>query len=700
MKLILNSIILSILLLFQIPAYAEQKVPSNEVAQLTNKIIASIAEYRRTNIISENFNNLVIRRKELLLNSLENNPEFVLSNLLPNGLVKSLPSNLNESLEQEIKVTGRIYNLHGDDFVNKTFTNKYFIESNKTLLRIHANNVSYTIAPFVGKTITIKGTKLDNQLLVNNYELAQLNILAEQLESALVTGDQKTIVLLAEFLDRPSECTNETANNTVFGEFKSVNGLYKETTYNEVSFSGNTYGPFSIPYNSTLCEFTTWSMELDNIITQQGINLSSYARKVYVFPPNVCPAAGYGMLGGPVTSSWIFHCNIQDIFAHELGHNLGFGHANIPATETYNGEYGDTSDIMGYSNVGLRQFNAPNKVRAEWIDLAHVYTITDSGTFTISPTELYNPINPQALTLVKPDTAGTYYISLRKPIGYDSILGVKYRDKVSIHYTSAPLSRPTILVAALGIGQNYVDSINGYEFVVNDINAETANVTVNLSAPVCQRSAPTVNISPTSQSAYPGTLVNYILSIKNNNNSTCGISTFAFIPSLPSGWFSSNSPTTVSLNSGESTTNTWSVTSSASATTDQLYFISLNIYDTSDSLSKALVQASYTVVKFVDNENPNVIITYPNDGDTNLSGTITVTANASDNIGVAKVEFAINGILTAIDTSYPYSFDWNTRRLKGSYTITATATDTYGNTSVPHTINVTLGKGSGKGRNK
>ena len=44
-----------------------------------------------------------------------------------------------------------------------------------------------------------------------------------------------------------------------------------------------------------------------------------------------------------------------------------------------------------------------------------------------------------------------------------------------------------------------------------------------------------------------------------------------------------------------------------------------------------------------------------------MSGTVTVTANASDNVGVAGVQFKLDGAnLGAEDTSAPYSVPWNT----------------------------------------
>ena len=78
---------------------------------------------------------------------------------------------------------------------------------------------------------------------------------------------------------------------------------------------------------------------------------------------------------------------------------------------------------------------------------------------------------------------------------------------------------------------------------------------------------------------------------------------------------------------------------------------------------------------------PTVNITAPTAG--NVSGTINVTANASDNVGVAGVQFLLDGAnLGAEDISSPYSVSWNTTTISnGNHTLTAKARDAAGNTT-------------------
>ncbi len=93
-----------------------------------------------------------------------------------------------------------------------------------------------------------------------------------------------------------------------------------------------------------------------------------------------------------------------------------------------------------------------------------------------------------------------------------------------------------------------------------------------------------------------------------------------------------------------------------------------------------------------DTTPPTVSITSPAPGAT-VFGTTNLTASASDNVGVAGVQFRIDGVnVGAEDTTAPYSIPWNTASVSdGSHTITAVARDDAGNVSpvsAPVTVTV------------
>jgi glucose/arabinose dehydrogenase len=81
-----------------------------------------------------------------------------------------------------------------------------------------------------------------------------------------------------------------------------------------------------------------------------------------------------------------------------------------------------------------------------------------------------------------------------------------------------------------------------------------------------------------------------------------------------------------------------------------------------------------------DNVAPTVSITNPANGTVARKATVTIAATASDNVGVTRVEFLVNGALQCTDTAAPYTCNW---RVPGAanktYQLQARAFDLAGN---------------------
>ena len=114
-------------------------------------------------------------------------------------------------------------------------------------------------------------------------------------------------------------------------------------------------------------------------------------------------------------------------------------------------------------------------------------------------------------------------------------------------------------------------------------------------------------------------------------------------------------------------------------------------YDVSDDVIDGFTVTGPAIVP--DTTPPVVSLTAPASG-TTVSGTVTVTANATDNVGVTGVQFQLDGtnlgsVVTGAGPTYRYS--WNsTATTNGSHTLTAVASDAAGNTatsSVSITVN-------------
>lgn len=88
---------------------------------------------------------------------------------------------------------------------------------------------------------------------------------------------------------------------------------------------------------------------------------------------------------------------------------------------------------------------------------------------------------------------------------------------------------------------------------------------------------------------------------------------------------------------------------------------------------------------------PSVTITTPQQN-TQVSGIINVSANATDNVAVAQVEFQLDGKqIGAAVTAPPYSVPWTTTLIpNGAHTLTAIASDTAGNRATSNPVVVTV----------
>jgi hypothetical protein len=96
-----------------------------------------------------------------------------------------------------------------------------------------------------------------------------------------------------------------------------------------------------------------------------------------------------------------------------------------------------------------------------------------------------------------------------------------------------------------------------------------------------------------------------------------------------------------------------------------------------------------------DTTPPTTSITEPAGGAT-LSGTASLSASASDNVGVSRVEFYAGSSLLGTATASPYSISWNTTAVaNGTYALTTKAYDAANNVGTSATVTVTVNNGTG-----
>ena len=101
------------------------------------------------------------------------------------------------------------------------------------------------------------------------------------------------------------------------------------------------------------------------------------------------------------------------------------------------------------------------------------------------------------------------------------------------------------------------------------------------------------------------------------------------------------------------------------------YTIKAKAYDTINQTDEDSV-----ILTIPEDKPPSVTISSPPDGMTVVE-TVTISANASDDNGVKKVEFYVDNVLSKTDGNAPYTYEWNPDPFtSGFHTIKALAYDT------------------------
>lgn len=105
--------------------------------------------------------------------------------------------------------------------------------------------------------------------------------------------------------------------------------------------------------------------------------------------------------------------------------------------------------------------------------------------------------------------------------------------------------------------------------------------------------------------------------------------------------------------------------------------------------------ASLTVT-LSDTTPPSVTMMAPSSGAT-VSGTITLSATATDNVGIAGVQFKLDGTNLGTEVlAAPYALPWTTTTVpNGTHTLTAVARDAAGNIATSAGVNVNVANNAG-----
>lgn len=145
-------------------------------------------------------------------------------------------------------------------------------------------------------------------------------------------------------------------------------------------------------------------------------------------------------------------------------------------------------------------------------------------------------------------------------------------------------------------------------------------------------------------------------------------------------------------------TSTYGITWDSTGVANGSYTLTAKAYDAANNVTTSSTVTVTVSNAVADVTKPTVSVTAPITA-TTVNGNVTFSATAADNVGVARVEFSVDGTLKNTDSAAPFTTTIDTTTLtNASHTFTATAYDAAGNSqpaSVTVTVNNTVPPGSG-----
>lgn len=389
---------------------------------------------------------------------------------------------------KQVQLSGTLEVLQEDDFDSGTTRRIHLLHEASTgkTYRIVFHDMP-AVALLSGTSATLRGHLLDGDT-VEVRDGAGIRVGPSP--RASTDGKRKALVMVVDFLNEPVGCANKIVRDKMFTGNDSVDGLYRETSFGALSFPPDTDGDglpdvVRVSISATRkekCNYDAWATDADAAAQSAGFDLGLYDHRVYVLPSAAnCNWAGLADVGcGASCRAWIKFCEYQDIYAHELGHNLNLLHA---ATDSDNDglidcEYCDVSDFMGYAGIGWRQTNGVHKFQKGWLPPSQIADVIPGAAqvHVLSPLEL-DPATaayPQLLRMPAPG-GDYYYLSYRRKIGYDADLIDEYADRTAVHASSADGTGNSRLIVSLADSGRFTDPAG---LQVTQISHDTTSVTL------------------------------------------------------------------------------------------------------------------------------------------------------------------------------------------------------------------------------
>ena len=400
---------------------------------------------------------------------------------------------------------------HADNFAAGTSTQTVVLNvPNRAPLQL---DIDPSTAPG-GQRVRVRG-------VVNGEKLEQATIIATAAPAPTATPqaalrERRVAVVMFNFADaRQTPWTKQ----QVATHLSQIDAFYESSSDKHTGFAGtaaDVYGYYTVPFNRASCDYVAWAnaAQVAAEAANPGLRLprrgagavpgDDYDHVVYLFPwVDACSSwGGRGEMPGAV--SWLnggggpANFLYLETAVHELGHNLGAGHASSEQCKLGTAsvslsdscsttEYGDAYSVMG---VASYLHHATHSNLFGWPS-ASVRSITTNGTYKIK--KLHGPgSDPSVLRILRGKTGDFFDIESRTWFPPYDRLPPNAAFSVMIRLAT-PLpngqARETTLLdanpntataadAPFSVGQIFVDRATGISITVNAVDASGATIAV------------------------------------------------------------------------------------------------------------------------------------------------------------------------------------------------------------------------------